>query len=332
MPAIDIIVTNTASHEELSIAATVATTLAATRKSLTPTLFYDSVGSYLFEQITMLPEYYITRTERAILQAHAREIMKLARGGQPLELLELGAGTATKTGLLLAALTEWQDSIVYRPVDVSSSALDAGQQSIADTLPCVTCEPQIADYTKEPLYIERRDGQRVLVVYLGSSIGNFTPQDAANVLANIRGQLAPDDQLLVGFDLLKDIRTILPAYNDSQGITAQFNLNILTRLNRDLRSNFDLTKFEHEVRWNGAESRVEMHLRAMVEQTVYFPINDGMPAYTLDFAAGETIHTENSYKYNASCISELLESSGFSGVASWQDPDALFSVVLAAAR
>ncbi|MBW4045868.1 MAG: L-histidine N(alpha)-methyltransferase [Acidobacteria bacterium] len=322
-------VIDTTSHQEVSIATTVANTLTAATKSLSPTLFYDEAGSELFEQITLLPEYYITRTERAILHSHAREIMKVASGGQQLELIELGAGTAKKTGLLLAALAEWQDSIVYRPIDVSTAALAAGQRSLATTLPQISCQPQIADYTKEPLYIEPRYGQRILVVYLGSSIGNFTPENATNVLSSIRGQLAPRDQLLIGVDLLKDERLVVPAYSDSQGITAQFNLNVLKRLNRELGANFDLPQFEHQVRWNSADSRIEMHLKSVVEQDVHFPRNGELPAYTLKFAAEETIHTESSYKYSDSCISELLESAGFSRVADWQDPDALFSVLLA---
>lgn len=323
-----------------AVAAEAHAGLTATPKTLSPWLFYDEAGSHLFEQITTLPEYYLTRTERDIFATNADEIIATAAGKTNgdrhiLTLIELGAGTATKTGILLNAAVHQQGSVVYQPVDVSQTALAAARENILANIPGVSVRCQVADYTREPLPENRLLNTRTLALYIGSSIGNFTPEDARDVLRNLRAQLLPGDTLLLGTDLCpgdhKDETTLLAAYNDAAGITAAFNLNVLTRLNRDLGANFDTAAFRHIALWNPAQSRIEMHLESLVEQRVHIPENAAGPALTLDFVPGETIHTENSYKYRQSDAVGLLEQAGFSTTRVWTDPQGWFAVIHARA-
>ena len=310
-------------------------------KTLSPWLFYDESGSRLFEQITQLPEYYLTRTERSIFASHADEILLAAAcadGPLPsgkLTVIELGAGTATKTGILLAAAVRHQSSVVYQPVDVSETALDAARENILHNIAGVTVRPQVADYTREALPLNRLPNTRTLALYIGSSIGNFTPPDARDVLRNLRAQLLPGDVLLLGTDLgpgkHKTEQTLLAAYNDASGTTAAFNRNVLTRLNRDLGTNFDSSKFRHKALWNPAESRIEMHLESLIPQRIRIPADSTEPAVTVAFRAGETIHTENSYKFSRSTIDSLISSGGFRTLHCWQDQEELFAVTLAVA-
>jgi dimethylhistidine N-methyltransferase len=317
--------------------------LTATPKTLAPWLFYDEAGSRLFEHITELPEYYLTRTERSIFAAHADEILcEAARGQGPagkLTLIELGAGTATKTGILLAAAVRQQGSVVYQPVDVSESALAEASENIMNNIPGVTVRSQVTDYTREALPLDRLRNTRTLALYIGSSIGNFIPGDATEVLRNLRAQLLPGDTLLLGTDLApiaspekhKTEAMLLAAYDDAAGTTAAFNLNVLTRLNRDLGSDFNVENFRHKVLWNPAESRIEMHLESLIAQRVHLPANGFGPALTINFTAGETIHTENSYKFTTAAVQSLLASARFKATRSWQDPQHLFAVTLATA-
>ncbi len=320
-----------------AVAAEAHTGLTATPKTLAPWLFYDEAGSNLFEQITELPEYYLTRTERSIFTTHADEIIKAAATGttQPLTLIELGAGTATKTGILLSAAVRQQGSVVYQPVDVSETALAEATENILANIPGVTVRSQIADYTREELPLDRLRNTRTLALYIGSSIGNFTPTAAIEVLTNLRAQLQPGEKLLLGTDLApgphKTEADLLAAYNDAQGVTAAFNLNILTRLNRDLNANFDLETFRHRACWNPTQSRIEMHLESLCDQTVTIPASTTTPTLTLQFTQGESIHTENSYKFTPRTIATLLASSHFTPDQTWHDPDNLFAVTLATA-
>jgi L-histidine N-alpha-methyltransferase len=324
-----------------AIAREVRVGLSATPKTLAPWLFYDEAGSDLFEQITQLPEYYLTRTERDIFTAHAEEIIREAaasHGPHPagkLTLIELGAGTATKTGILLAAAVRQQNSVVYQPVDVSESALDAARDNILANIPGVTVRVQVADYTREALPLNRLPNTRTLALYIGSSIGNFTPEDASAVLRNLRAQLLPGDTLLLGTDLApgkhKDVATLLAAYDDTAGTTAAFNLNVLARLNRDLGATFNTAAFRHRACWNPTESRIEMHLESLIPQRVHIPANSAGPALILNFAPGETIHTENSYKFNPASVAALLASANFTATNTWQDPHHRFAVTLATA-
>ncbi len=299
--------------------------LTATPKTLSPWLFYDKRGSALFEQITELPEYYLTRTERAILSAQVDEMLH-AVGEKELTVVELGAGTATKTGIVLAAAARRQAEIVYQPVDVSASALNeacALESSIAG----LSVRPCVGNYITEPLALYRSPGTTVLALYIGSSIGNFSPAEARAILVNLRAQLRAGDTLLLGTDLApgsqKSVVSLLAAYDDTRGVTAAFNRNILERLNADLGMNFRPECFAHRARWNAAESRIEMHLEALSAQTVH---GIGDPIH---IAIGETIHTENSYKFTPAMLCSLFEDAGFTLTQTWHDPEGLFAVTLA---
>lgn len=314
--------------------------LLAHPRTLAPWLFYDDRGSDLFEQITTLPEYYLTRTERSIFTAHADAILAAAAPpGHTLTLLELGAGSASKTGILLSAAVRRQGSVLYQPVDVSRSALEEATASIEANIPGVTVRPQVANYTAAPLTLARphsRYGDALaLALYIGSSIGNFSPGEAADLLSNLRAQLRPGDALLLGADLApgphKSVATLLAAYDDAAGVTAAFNRNILSRLNRDLGANFDPACFAHRARWNPEHSRIEMHLESLIPQQVHIPANSAGPAIAFDLPPGETIHTENSYKFTNLGIHNLLTTAGFGTTRTWKDPEALFAVTLATA-
>jgi L-histidine Nalpha-methyltransferase len=314
--------------------------LTSNPRTLSPWLFYDETGSELFEQITQLPEYYLTRTERGIFTAHADAILQEAANGdethkQTLTLIELGAGTAAKTGVLLAAAVRRQGSVVYQPVDVSETALAVASKNIQADFPGVTVRCQVADYTREALPLDRLPNLRTLALYIGSSIGNFSPASARSLLRNLRAQLLPGDKLLLGTDLApgpqKSVATLLAAYNDAAGTTAAFNRNVLTRLNRDLGADFDLEAFTHKALWNPAHSRIEMHLESSRSQRVYIPANAAGPALTLTFEPGETIHTENSYKFAPAAIEALLTPAAFAISKTWHDPQHLFAVTLATA-
>jgi L-histidine N-alpha-methyltransferase len=309
--------------------------LTAAAKTLPPWLFYDAAGSQLFEQITALPEYYLTRTERSIFAAHADTLfLSLAASpAQPVTLAELGAGTAAKTGILLHALTRFQPTVLYQPIDISPTALDDACATLERTLPAVAIRPQVANYITQPFTLERPPNATILALYIGSSIGNFSPAEARAILSNLRSQLEPGDCLLLGTDLApspsKSVETLVAAYDDAAGTTAAFNRNILIRLNRDLGADFDPTAFRHLALWNPTHSRIEMHLESLRPQRVHLPANGAGPALTLTFAAGETIHTENSYKFTPSTLSSLLTDSGFTASQLLTDPDHLFAVTLA---
>jgi L-histidine N-alpha-methyltransferase len=305
--------------------------LTAVARSLPPWLFYDDIGTLLFERITELPEYYLTRVERGILKTNADEILRLAASSRPLSIVELGCGSASKSGILLSALVRHQASALYQPVDVSKTALDLAQKSIRHQVSGVACRPQLANYVHQPLKLDRSPCGRILAVYLGSSVGNFPPIEAQDVLNNVRAQLEKGDSLLLGTDLIKDEKTLLIAYDDPAGATAAFNRNILTRLNRELGANFNPDSFEHTVIWNRYESCIEMHLRSAKNQEVRIPPTAGYPELTITFRVGESIHTESSYKFTFASVSSLLNWSGFSSVRTWQDPDRMFAVTLATA-
>ncbi len=324
-----------------AVASEVRSGLTATPKLLSPWLFYDEEGSRLFEKITELPEYYLTRAERGLFTEHADQI--IARASEPtgtdpaplLTLIELGAGTATKTGILLSAAIRHQHTVVYQPVDVSESALAEATENIRANIPGVTVRCQVADYTSQPLPLDRLPNTRTLALYIGSSIGNFSPNDALDVLRNLRAQLLPGDQLLLGTDLApgpsKSVSQLIAAYNDNEGVTAAFNKNILVRINRELGADFNSDAFEHQARWNASESRIEMHLVSAIEQTVHIPANSAGPALTLHFKRGESIHTENSYKFTMARVESLLSRAGFQLTQTWQHSQHLFAVNLARA-
>jgi L-histidine Nalpha-methyltransferase len=313
--------------DELSerAAAAVRCGLTKSPKTLPPWLFYDETGSRLFEEITELPEYYLTRVERAILAEYADQILAQASDGERLRIVELGAGSAAKTRVLLSAAVERQGSVDFEPVDVSASALEEACRCIESEIAGVEVVPRVMDYTRQ-LELERtRDGERTLVLYIGSSIGNFEPDEATEILRGVRRQLKRGDGLLLGVDLVKTEGTLLAAYNDAAGVTAAFNLNMLTRLNRELGADFDLDGFEHRAVWNPRRSRIEMHLESRTEQTVRIPALD----LTVEFSENETIHTENSYKFHRHGAAKLLEQAGFTLARTFTDSNERFAVCLA---
>jgi dimethylhistidine N-methyltransferase len=320
---------------DAAVAAEVRRGLSSNPKTLSPWLFYDEAGSRLFEEITALPEYYLTRTERELFRAHAEEIfVELGEGvAGGLTIAELGAGTAAKTGILLEALTRFQEGVLYQPIDISPTALEEAREAIERSLPEVMVRPRLANYITEPFSIEREVGRGVLALYIGSSIGNFSPEEARGILGKLREQLEPGDALLLGTDLApsatKSVARLLAAYDDAAGVTAAFNRNVLVRLNRELDADFDLKRFVHRARWNAAESRIEMHLESTRAQTVRIPANCAGEALAIRFARGETIHTENSCKFTAEGIARLLGDSGFATGRTFVDPEGLFAVTLA---
>jgi len=294
-------------------------------KRLPSWLFYDAAGSRLFDQITRIPEYYVTRTERAILTDNASEIIERAAKDQALRLVELGAGSADKTRLLLNAAVERQDTVFYEPVDVSASALVEAQMRIEDEIPGVIVCPRVQDYTHDLELDSTLPSERRLVLYIGSSIGNFEPGEALLLMERVRAALDSGDSILLGVDLVKDEAVLQAAYDDTSGVTAAFNRNVLVRLNRELDADFNPSTFAHRAIWNREASRMEMHLVSANPQDVWLPGID----LRVRFEAGESIHTENSYKYRPGDAEGLLSKAGFTPEATWTDARGWFAVVLA---
>jgi L-histidine N-alpha-methyltransferase len=313
---------------ESPVGAAVRHGLGSQAKWLPAWLFYDEAGSRLFERITELPEYYLTRTERGILSANAAAMIARAADDARLRITELGAGSASKTRLLLAAAIAHQGAVRYEPIDVSASALDTAARRIEAEIAGVTVAPRIMDYTNGLGFEPARDGERRLVLYIGSSIGNFEPDEATALLRRLRAKLRPGDSILLGVDLAKEREVLLEAYDDAAGVTAAFNRNILVRLNRELGADFNPLAFAHRALWNSAQSRIEMHLESRRAQRVHLAALD-MTAY---FAAGETIHTENSYKYAPGQTEAMLMRAGFKAEQCWSDERGWFAVCLGRAR
>lgn len=315
------------------IAADVFTGLSSTPKALPPKLFYDEFGSNLFDAITELPEYYLTRTEQQILDDHSDEIVQLAaatsesKNAPALTVIELGAGSATKTRTILRAALKNQSRLHFFPLDVSSAALDYAAGHLSE-IPGLTVTPVVADYTSGLPRLpgtQRGANTRKLVLYIGSSIGNFEPMEATAMLARIRRSLSPGDALLLGTDLAKDQSVLIPAYDDAAGVTAAFNKNILARINRELGGHFDLDSFRHLALWNRHKSRIEMHLESTLDQTI--AIDD--LELTVAFSRGERIHTENSYKFTSSIVESILQNSGFAMERTWTDDKGWYALHLA---
>jgi L-histidine Nalpha-methyltransferase len=313
------------SATETAVGADVRAGLLATPKRLPPYLFYDDAGSRLYEDITRLPEYYLTRTERAILEEHADAIvLRAATSPGPLRILELGAGSATKTELLLRAALRLQGECVYVPVDVSRSAIEEAKERLARVLAGVQVEPVVMPHFEAFRHLSPGPGPD-LVLFIGSSIGNFDDDEAIALLGGVRGALGSRASLLLGTDLRKDPATLLRAYDDAAGVTAAFNKNLLVRINRELGADFDVDRFRHVARWNEPASRVEMHLASEGRQTVTLRAL----ALRVDFEAGETIHTESSVKYDLAHVERLFAGAGFRREETFRDADGRFAVHLA---
>ena len=287
-------------------------------KSLPPRLFYDQQGCALFARITTLPEYYLTRTEMALLPVVARDLAGLTAPGSV--VVEYGASSEAKAELLFARL---RGPLAYVPVDVAAPALEAVRRRLRGR---IEVHPCVADFMR-PLALPRAvAGRPVLGFFPGSTIGNLEPDDTVRFLRQARMTLGEDCLFLIGADLRKDAARLLAAYDDAQGVTAAFNRNILERLNREAGANFDLAGFVHQARWNGAEGRIEMHLLSVREQTVR------VAGRRIAFAAGESIHTENSYKHTTDEFAALAERGGWRRTALWTDPDEQFSLHLLAPK
>ncbi|HEV2473321.1 MAG TPA: L-histidine N(alpha)-methyltransferase [Chthonomonadales bacterium] len=310
----------------MAVAQAAAEGLSAKRKYLPSWLFYDAAGSRLFEEITRLPEYYLTSLEQSIFSDHGADIVAAAAGleEQPLSIVELGAGSASKTLILLRALVARQGRTLYLPVDVSEAALESASNNIHAALPDIEVQPVCSNFTHEKSLDLPMDGRR-LALYIGSSIGNFDPEDAVDLLGWLRTQLQPGDALLLGTDMVKDIPPLLAAYNDRAGVTAEFNKNMLARLNRELGANFVLDAFQHRAIWNAAKSRIEMHLDSKRSQIVHVE----QLHRNFGFKRGESIHTENSYKFSPADVEDMLLKSGYVLEQSWYDEKRWFGVHLA---
>ena len=310
---------------EGDFAADVRRGLTAERKSLAPRWFYDDVGSSLFDTICFLPEYYVTRAESEVLVAHAEE---MADAFGPLtRLVELGSGAARKTRILLDAIAARQRELEYVPVDVDASMLTRTARDLLSEYPSLKVSAICADFAHPsiPLATLSRTRGRTVVLFLGSTIGNLDPDDAIAMLRDLRSAMSEGDALLLGCDLKKDLAVLEPAYDDALGVTAAFNRNVLQRINRELGGNFVLPSFAHHAFYDAAHGRIEMHLVSNSAQTVR------IDALELDvaFAAGESIHTESSYKHDATTIATMAAASGFAVGRLWTDErrwfaDALF--------
>jgi dimethylhistidine N-methyltransferase len=296
-------------------AASVIEGLSMPRKSLPCRFFYDARGSELFEEITRLPEYYPTRTEIAILDAHAAEIASRVDDGAV--LVEFGSGSSRKTEILLGCLPRLR---AYVPIDVSESALEEAKRRLIKRFPALAVRPIAGDFSRLLGLPPDLAKARKVGFFPGSTIGNFSPFAARKLLGAMWRLLAPDGRLIVGVDLKKDARTLVRAYNDAAGVTAAFNLNLLTRINRELEGSFDLDGFRHEAIYDPREGRVEMHIVSIRNQTVR------IRGLWFRFSAGETIHTENSYKYSISQFHDICCPAGWLPGRVWTDRGNLFSV------
>jgi len=292
--------------------------LSRAQKTLPPKFFYDKRGSVLFDSITRLPEYYPTRTEISLLREHGRQMAQLL--GRDSVLLELGSGSSLKIRLLLEAVRPR----LYVPMDISRQHLiDSARRLVAD-YPWLTVHAACIDFTRPWTMPDLGPGRRT-VFFPGSSIGNFDPQSALALLQRVRELVGGDGGLLIGVDLKKEAGTLENAYNDSQGVTADFNLNMLAHINRRLAADFDLRKFRHRAHYNADKGRIEMHLECRKSHRVR------IHGHSYSFETGETIHTENSYKYSIGEFHRLAARAGFAPDRVWADPDGLFSVHFLAA-
>lgn len=292
--------------------------LSSTPKSLPPRLFYDHAGSELFEAITDLPEYYPTRTEAAILERYAAEIVE--RTGTGLTMVEFGAGSSRKTRLLIEAALSRQGSLEYVPIDISRAFLRESAEALLREYPDLRVTALAGEYFDAALAIPEASGPR-LILFLGSNIGNLPHADAIEFLRRVRRAMRPGDRLLVGTDLVKDASTLEAAYDDAQGVTARFNLNLLARINRELGGGFDLKCFRHVAPWDAGQERIEMRLVSLADQRVRIEDLD----WEFDLAEGEPIVTEWSQKYTAESFAALCAPAGLEVAARWTDERGWFA-------
>lgn len=282
------------------------------QKELHSKYLYDDLGSALFEAITFLPEYGLTRADERLLESHSREIVSAL--SPPVRVVELGSGSGRKTRLILEALQNRQESTDYHPIDVSAAALSRCQYDLSSIADVHAVHASYLDGL-EDVVASREAGERMFVLFLGSNIGNFEPHCGIEFLRRLRGSLRDGDTLLLGADLVKPAAQLVSAYDDPTGVTAAFNLNLLARINRELDGDFDLRQWEHAALYNGAEKRIEMHLRPRTPQAVTIPGAD----LSVTFHEGETIWTESSHKFTRSGLEATARATGFAPEAVWVD-------------
>jgi dimethylhistidine N-methyltransferase len=310
-PVVGLKVEETADREEFRRA--VLDGLSVRPRAIPAKYLYDARGSALFDEICELPEYYLTRTETEILKQRAAEIGR--RAGPGCALIEFGSGSSVKSRLLIDALPKLA---LYAPIDISREHLDATAAQLRRDYPKLKVEPVCADFMGPVPPIESK-GRR-LGFFPGSTIGNLTPKEATAFLRNVRALVGDNGALVLGADLKKDPQRLHDAYNDSAGVTAAFTLNLLRRMNRELPATFDLSAFAHEAFYDEVEGRIEIYVRSLEPQTVT------VAGQRFEFAAGERVHTEYSYKYDTADLAAMADAGGFRLAETWTDPERLFAV------
>ncbi len=291
--------------------------LAAPRKAIPARWLYDRRGSELFEQITRIPEYYPTRIESDLLRRHGAEIHRAAAGYDI--LVEFGSGSSAKTGLLIESLA----ANVYVPIDISGEFLRSAAIQLRQLFPTLSVLPVEADFMRPIPLPDTVAARNRIGLFLGGTIGNLAPREAVDLLRAMKQTLGPEAMLLIGMDRIKPVDILLAAYDDPMGVTAEFNLNLLHRINRELEGDIPVDRFRHLALWNDDHARIEMHLRAQ-EPSVF-----SVAGQRFEIAAGETIHTENSHKYGERDQRLLLRAAGWNPIATFADPDRHFSLLLA---
>ncbi len=308
-------------NNEQVIGADVIQGLCQPQKTLPSKYFYDDRGSQLFERICDLPEYYLTRTEVAILEAHASSIAKLT--GE-CELVELGSGSSTKTRSLLNAYQALGYRLCYRPIDVSAGILESSTQQLLEEYPRLKVHALVSTYELGLQHLSVGYLPKRMISFLGSSLGNLNPEECDRFFEQIAAALRSDDYFLLGVDLHKSTAQLEAAYNDSQGVTAEFNLNILQHLNRQFEGNFDLAQFEHHAFYNEALHQIEMHLKSLKPQTIRLNKLD----FEFELTNGETIRSEISRKFDLSSLQQQLTCKGLNYLQTWMDANQWFAVAL----
>lgn len=304
-----------------TISQEISYSLSQKKKFIHPKFFYDKAGSDLFEKICSLPEYYLTRTEIGILSSIKSKLSKYLVGDYA--LVELGSGSSVKTRKLLKVLTTKQNDVEYYPIDISNILKDSSI-NLHDEYDNLKITGIIDQYETGLEFIKQLDYKNKLVAFLGSSLGNFDPEHGIEFLEKIRSSMRKGDFFLLGIDLVKDAKILENAYYDSKGVTANFNLNLLLRINRELAANFDNDKFEHVAIFNKKLKRIEMYLKSKIKHEVFVSkVN-----LLLKFKKGELIHTEYSYKYTMPQIKKMAQKTGFKPVQIWTDKKKYFAVVL----
>jgi L-histidine Nalpha-methyltransferase len=309
------------SEDELHPGSDVVRGLSQTPKSLPPRYFYDDLGSQLFEQICDLPEYYLTRTETAILQDCADEIARLTGA---CELVELGSGNATKTRILLDAYQQADYPLCYRPIDISAGILESSAQDLLIDYPTLQVQGLVGTYELALQKLSATHLPKRMICFIGSTLGNLSPQACEEFLQQVTDALQPGEYFLLGIDLQKSKTQLEAAYNDRQGVTADFNLNMLHHLNRRFDGDFDLTQFEHFAYYNDIQHQIEMHLRSLKSQTVHLKALD----LTVEFSKGETILSEISRKFDLTEIQQQLQAKTLDLLQIWTDPNQWFGLLL----